>query len=60
MGDEVIIAHYLAGITPVRRNNYRNFLKDLWNCVIFIESYLYLWDNDANTAGETSNGYIDA
>lgn len=42
------------------RNNYRNFLKVLCNCVLFIESYLYLWDNDANTAGETSNGYIDA
>jgi hypothetical protein len=60
MDDEVIIAHYRAGITHVGRNNYRNFLKVLWNCVIFIESYLYLWDNDANTAGETSNGYIDA
>jgi len=60
MGDEVIIAYYRSGITPVGRNNYRNFLKVLWNCVIFIESCLYLWDNDANTAGETSNGYIDA
>lgn len=60
MGDEVIIAHYLPGITLVGRNNYRNSLKVLCNCVIFIESSLYLWDNDDNTAGETSNGYIDA